>query len=133
RPGPAEIRPAEPGDLTLLLCATELPYASPWQAQATLRLAGDRRDDVALLVAIVDGTIVGRAVLSCRDTEIGRTAGVYDLGVVPEWQRRGVGRQLMDALLVAAVDRGASPATLNATPAGERLYRALGFAEVGEG
>ncbi len=133
RPGPAQVRPAEPGDLTRLLHATELPYTSPWQAQATLRLARDQPDDVALLVAVVDGAIVGRAVLSCRDTSIGRTAGVYDLGVVPAWQRRSIGRQLMHALLVAAVDRGASLATLNATPAGERLYRALGFAEVGEG
>jgi GNAT superfamily N-acetyltransferase len=133
RPGPATIRPAAPGDLTALLHATDIPYASPWQARATLRLARDLPDDVALLVAVADGVIVGRAVLNCRDTPAGRTAGVYDLGVAPEWQRRGIGRHLMDALLAAAVERGAALATLNATPAGERLYRQLGFAEIGDG
>lgn len=131
--GLATVRPAEPGDLTALLHATEIPYASPWQARTTLRLARDLPDDVALLVAVVDGAIVGRAVLSCRDTPAGRTAGVYDLGVAPAWQRRGVGRQLMDGLLAAAVARGAELATLNATPAGERLYRALGFVDIGDG
>ena len=133
RPGPAKVRPAEPGDLRRLLHATELPYASPWQARSTLRLSQDRPEDVALLVAEIEGVIVGRIVLNCCDTSIGRTAGVYDLGVAPEWQRRGVGRQLMDAWLAAALERGAVLATLNATPAGERLYRALGFAETGEG
>lgn len=133
RPGPATIRPAEPGDLTRLLHATDLPYAAPWQAQSTLRLARDRPEGVALIVAEAEGAIVGRVVLNCLDTPIGRTAGVYDLGVVPSWQRRGVGRQLMDAWLEAAVDRGADVATLNSTPAGERLYRSLGFTEVGEG
>jgi ribosomal protein S18 acetylase RimI-like enzyme len=131
--GAATIRPAAPGDLPALLRATELPYASPWQAHTTLRLARDAPGDVALLVAVVDGEIAGRAVLSCRDTAAGRTAGVYDLGVTPGQQRRGIGRQLMDALLAAAIERGADLVTLNATPAGERLYRALGFVEVGEG
>lgn len=130
---PATVRPAEPGDLTRLLHATELPYAAPWQVQSTLRLATDVPGDVALLVAEVEGAIVGRVVLNCFDTPVGRTAGVYDLGVAPAWQRRGIGRQLMSAWLAAAVERGASLATLNATPAGERLYRQLGFAEVGEG
>lgn len=131
--GPATVRPAERTDLPALLRATELPYASPWQAQATLRLARDVPNDVALLVAVVGDEVAGRALLSCRDTPAGRTAGIYDLGVGPEWQRRGVGRQLMDGLLAAAVARGAELVTLNATPAGERLYGALGFAEVGEG
>jgi GNAT superfamily N-acetyltransferase len=132
-PGPATIRPARPGDLTALLHATEIPYASPWQAHTTLRLARDFPDEVALLVATVEDAIVGRAVLSCRGTPAGRTAGVYDLGVAPAWQRRGIGRQLMDGLLAAAIERGAELATLNSTPAGERLYRALGFADTGEG
>jgi GNAT superfamily N-acetyltransferase len=133
-PGPATIRPATPADLPALLAATEVPYASPWQARSALELATrDLPGDVALLLAEADGAIVGRAVVSCASIPAARTAGVYDFGVAPAWQRRGIGRQMLDVLLAEAVARGAMLATLNATPAGERLYREAGFADAGEG
>jgi GNAT superfamily N-acetyltransferase len=133
-PGPATVRPAEPSDLTALLHATELPYASPWQAHTTMRLATrDSPETVALLLATVRGVVVGRVVVSLCDTPVGVTAGVYDLGVVPRWQRQGIGRHLMRAVLAAAREREAALVTLNATPAGVPLYLDLGFEDVGEG
>jgi len=128
------VRPARPNDLVRLLEATDLPYYSHWQARATLRLATqDGSPEVALVVAVERDRIIGRAVLSCCDHPLGRTAGVYDVGVAPNRQRRGVGRQLMHALIDIARQQDADFVTLNATPAGEHLYRSLGFEDVGEG
>jgi GNAT superfamily N-acetyltransferase len=61
------------------------------------------------------------------------TAGIFDMGVYPKWQRQGVGSALLSTVCAAAADAGASYAALNATPEGERLYSRRGFTRVGEG
>lgn len=131
----ATVRPAQADDLSLLLRQVDMPYFSQWQAHATIRLStsAEAHPGIQLFVAVVDGEIVGRAVMSLTTTSIGITAGFYDVGVMPQWQRRGIGRQLTHALLVAAQQQGADFATLNATPAGEGIYVDMGFNEVGEG
>jgi ribosomal protein S18 acetylase RimI-like enzyme len=60
-------------------------------------------------------------------------AGIYDMGVRPEYRRRGVGRALTLAACRLARDVGCTHAVLNATPDGERLYRTVGFRRLGEG
>jgi ribosomal protein S18 acetylase RimI-like enzyme len=60
-------------------------------------------------------------------------AGIYDMGVRPEQRRRGIGRALTLAACRLARDLGCTHATLNATPEGELLYRAVGFERLGEG
>lgn len=62
-----------------------------------------------------------------------RIAGIYDMDVWPAFQRRGLGRALLRAVCWSAKSAGASLAVLNATPDGERLYRAEGFVRVGTG
>ena len=54
-------------------------------------------------------------------------ASVWDLLVVPERQRRGIGRALLEAVLEQTAGRRL--VSLIATPAGAALYRAAGFAE----
>jgi GNAT superfamily N-acetyltransferase len=61
----------------------------------------------------------------------GTDCGVYAVGTVPAWRRRGLARALMQHVLADAANRGARTATLQSTPMGERLYRRLGFAPVG--
>ena len=78
----------------------------------TLRLA--RRDGEAAAAAAV--------------FDDGRAAGVYYVATLPHHRGQGLARALMDAVLAAHRDR---TATLTATAAGEPLYRALGFEEVG--
>lgn len=76
------------------------------------------------LVAIADGRMVGAAMWWIYE-------GQARLGMVivdPTIQRAGIGRALMQG----ALDRiGAPSVALNATEAGETLYRQLGFASVG--
>ena len=54
-------------------------------------------------------------------------ASLWDLLVVPERQRRGIGRALLAAVLEQTAGRRL--VSLIATPAGDALYRSAGFAE----
>jgi ribosomal protein S18 acetylase RimI-like enzyme len=45
----------------------------------------------------------------------------------PAYRRRGVARQLMEALAHAAKERGVTQLSLETTPEGESLYRTLGY------
>ncbi|ESZ94236.1 hypothetical protein SBOR_5370 [Sclerotinia borealis F-4128] len=51
--------------------------------------------------------------------------------VLPEYQGRGLGRLLMEHVLEEA-EKEKVPVGLSASPAGERLYRKLGFAWLGD-
>ena len=80
-------------------------------------------------VARVDGQFAGRAWSLLQ----GDVAGIYDMEVLPQFQRRGLGRALLRTVCEAARAAGATRAVLNATPEGERLYSVEGFVHVGRG
>lgn len=82
-----------------------------------------------VLGAFDDGVMVGTVALHLYD----RVGGVYDFGVTPSHQRRGIGRALMISLLRLARDRGLEEVVLNSTEAGAGLYSSLGFEDVGKG
>jgi len=54
-------------------------------------------------------------------------AGVYWVATHPDALRRGLGALVTRAVVLRAQDRGARTIVLQATPAGEPVYRALGF------
>ena len=57
----------------------------------------------------------------------GATARIGLMAVHPDFQRRGIGRAIMEHLLEWAVVRRATTILLDATPAGVPLYTRLGF------
>jgi GNAT superfamily N-acetyltransferase len=57
--------------------------------------------------------------------------GIYAVGTVPDWRRRGFARSLMEHVLADAQGRGARTATLQSTRMGQPLYESLGFEPVG--
>jgi GNAT superfamily N-acetyltransferase len=61
----------------------------------------------------------------------GRDVGVYAVGTVPGWRRRGLARRLMLHVLADADRRGARTASLQSTRMGEPLYSLLQFQPVG--
>lgn len=63
----------------------------------------------------------------------GQTAGVFDMQVWPQFQRRGLGSGLLRAVVAAAAEAGTSNAVLNATPKGKLLYESCGFRQIGAG
>jgi ribosomal protein S18 acetylase RimI-like enzyme len=57
--------------------------------------------------------------------------GIYTIGTLPEWRRRGLARALTEHVLADAHHRGARTATLQSTRMGLPLYESLGFEPVG--
>jgi ribosomal protein S18 acetylase RimI-like enzyme len=60
-------------------------------------------------------------------------AGIYSMGVAPRVRRRGIGSALTRAACRTAVEHDCRHAVLNATDAGEALYRQAGFRSLGWG
>lgn len=59
----------------------------------------------------------------------GKTAGIYNVGTLPDFQGRGIGAAMSRYALEAARDRGLALAILHASPRGLPVYRRLGFEE----
>lgn len=78
--------------------------------------------------AMVDGDV---AVSGAWSFLRGTDCGIYSVGTVEEYRRRGLARALMQHVLAVAQQRGARTATLQATPMGQALYEGLGFEPVG--
>src|SRR5262249_15253345 len=110
----------DPDEYRSLLAA--VGWSVPDQADADIAAA--LRYSWNVTVRTVAGELVGLA----RVLDDGvMYASVWDLIVVPDWQRRGIGR----ALLAAVMERtaGRRLVSLIATATGEALYRSAGFAE----
>jgi GNAT superfamily N-acetyltransferase len=74
----------------------------------------------------------GRLVALVRVLDDGALyASVWDMMVVPELQRRGVGRALFDPVIARV--GGRNLVSLVATAAGKELYRSAGFSEESRG
>lgn len=60
-----------------------------------------------------------------------RDCGIYAVGTLPGWRRRGVARSLMEHVLADAQRRGALTSTLQSTRMGQHLYESVGFEPTG--
>jgi GNAT superfamily N-acetyltransferase len=63
----------------------------------------------------------------------GAVAGIYSMGVAPPVRGRGIATALTAAACRLAIEQGCRQAVLNATDAGERVYRRVGFRSLGWG
>jgi putative acetyltransferase len=85
------------------------------------------------LVATVGGRVVGHVMLSaCRLDALRRLVDVLSLsplGVLPRFQRQGIGTRLVAHALAAADSRGVPLVFLESSP---RYYRRRGFADATE-
>ena len=108
QPNPAlTVRPAVLADAKAMTAidAQHTSVAKPQHWQKLLEAAGDT--DVAL-VAVLGDEVVGFVVGETRAWEFGSppTGWVYAVGVSPEVQQSGVGRQLVTAVLDEFNNRG---------------------------
>lgn len=96
-----------------------------------------RDPDVEILVCDVDGLPAGlcivridRAPPILEETE---RAEITDLGVRPEWRRRGMGRRLVEAAQAWVRDRGVARIEIQVASGnreGQAFWRAMGFADL---
>ena len=79
-----------------------------------------------VFVARIDGETVGSVTLTYH----GETCGIWAMGTKSTLQRGGIGLRLLSTAMCEARQQGARRFFLGATPAGFRLYEALGFRTV---
>ena len=73
----------------------------------------------------------GQAVATAYTHRNGTDCGVYAVGTLEPWRRRGLARALVEHVLADAFAAGMRTATLQSTPMGQPLYESLGFRAVG--
>jgi GNAT superfamily N-acetyltransferase len=73
----------------------------------------------------------GAAVAAAWSFRRGEDCGIYAVGTVPGWRRRGLARALVEHVLAEAFSDGARTASLQSTGMGRPLYASLGFVPVG--
>jgi ribosomal protein S18 acetylase RimI-like enzyme len=94
----------------------------------------DHYDDPAGLMA--DNAVAFLAYRGAEPVAIAMTivnngvAGIYWVGTTESARGRGLGRTLTAAAVNAGFDLGAELASLQASPMGEPIYRAMGFEKV---
>lgn len=106
------------------------PGDDPWRAQAFRDVVGAGQ---LYLAARAGGELVGYAGLAVVAGPPQAEAEVHTIGVDPAWQGHGIGRRLLDRLLGAADDLGATvflEVRTDNDPA-RTLYESCGFTVVG--
>jgi ribosomal protein S18 acetylase RimI-like enzyme len=129
------VRLARPGDGDALLAidrATWSPLTSPAGEPSIGPFFNEGTTPQNVVVAELDGRAVGWAKMN-HPTELAASAHVWHvtgLAVDPEFEGRGAGRALMEALMGLARERGGRRMTLRVFAPNERarrLYERLGF------
>jgi ribosomal protein S18 acetylase RimI-like enzyme len=143
------IRPATPDDLSAIGCLGALLVKTHYDFDPKRFMAPTRhtesgyasflgsqlgREDVVVLVAAEDGTVIGYtyAGVEGRDwMSLRGPAGVlYDIVVDPAHRGRGVGRALLEATVAALRSRGSPQVVLSTADrnaAAHRLFESAGF------
>jgi len=130
--GPLLVRPERPGDEPAIAASLREAFTRPDVPENEVveaKLVDDLRAGEEwlprlALVAEVDGVVVGHVVCSRAWVEAFPALGLGPLGVLPGWQRRGVGRALMHSVLGAADALGEPLVVLLGNP---RYYGRFGF------
>jgi len=105
------------------------PEQSPTKEEVATRFASYQGATLRV-VAEIDGKIVGDAEVKQLAPKRCAHVGVMAVGVHPEFQRRGIGRALMQHLIDHAKAHGLRRLELNVRSdnhAAQALYRGLGF------
>jgi ribosomal protein S18 acetylase RimI-like enzyme len=125
-----DVRTARPHDLTAVVGLQSRAFgmdAGIAGAMLPARALGD--PGLVLIVAAERGS--GRLVGAVSVHLDGDVAGVIGAAVEPAVQGSGIGTALAEAALRSCASSGASTVWLQSTPEGERLWRRIGFVEVG--
>lgn len=128
------IRPMQVTDLDCVLeIADGLLQAPRWAREAYEAAVRPGSAPQRVALAAEDpgaGEVIGFAVASVIAPE----AELETIGVAAEWQRRGVGRCLIEEIRRSLVDLGVTKVTLEvreSNGAARRLYRSSGFEVIG--
>lgn len=128
----ARIEPMTPDHVAAAAGIEATWQSRPWSADVfRAELA---RDDRAYLVALAGPGAFAEVVGYGGITVVGDEAHVMTVAVDAERRRHGIGRRLLQGLVAAARDRGATAVTLEVRESNDaaiRLYEELGFRSSG--
>lgn len=127
RPGPVSLRALRESDLNAVMAIELRGYPFPWTRGIFIDCL---RAGYPGLAMERDGLLVGYGVLSIAADE----AHVLNICIDPLAQSRGLGRQLLRAMVQLAADRGAQRVFLEVRPSNTpalALYHSEGFNEIG--
>lgn len=127
QPGPVSLRALRETDLTAVMAIEVRGYPFPWTRGIFVDCL---RAGYPGLAMERDGQLIGYGVLSIAADE----AHVLNICIDPLTQSRGLGRQLLRALVQLAADRGAQRVFLEVRPSNApalALYHSEGFNEIG--
>ncbi|MBN4960053.1 ribosomal protein S18-alanine N-acetyltransferase [Stenotrophomonas maltophilia] len=127
QPGPVSLRALRESDLNAVMAIELRGYPFPWTRGIFIDCL---RAGYPGLAMERDGLLVGYGVLSIAADE----AHVLNICIDPLAQSRGLGRQLLRAMVQLAADRGAQRVFLEVRPSNTpalALYHSEGFNEIG--
>lgn len=123
------VRPLLESDLGQVTAIEKVSFATPWSERTFRNLL--RRPDAVLLSAVYEeDRVAGYAAMWL----VGREAELGDLAVAPTDRRRGIGGELVDAVLAEARIRGVVRIFLEVREgnrSAQGLYRSRGFEIIG--
>lgn len=103
-----------------------------WEERKMSHIDDDASANPAgIFVAEVNGEIAGY--ITTRLNPATRIGGIPNLAVLPQFQRRGIGRQLIEKALAYLREEGmlyARIETLEQNPVGTSFYPTMGFTEI---
>jgi ribosomal-protein-alanine N-acetyltransferase len=120
------ISPLTPADLPRALQIEQASHAFAWSEATFLSNQGDRYLNLKI---VSDNQIVGFAISQIVLDE----ATLFNLAILPDFQRRGLGRRLLQVLLDQLSARGMQTVWLEVRASNNRaiaLYEQFGFNEV---
>lgn len=117
-----------PDNETSLHTIATLPYAGKENC-GDINLRQLNPEQVQRFVALKQERVVAHALVLLG----GGVAGIYNVGVVPEFRGQGIGKAIVTAACLHAFHKGYHYATLNANPIGRPIYEQLGFKWINDG
>ncbi len=105
----------------------QCPEAAQWSARELLRALGG---DIRIWVAEDRGKVIGMAAAQATAVE----AEILNLAILPAQRRHGLGRRLLEAVIVELKAAGAGVVFLEvreSNSVGRTFYTSAGFVEVG--
>lgn len=122
-----KLRRMLPADLSTVLSNERVSYTHPW-TEGTF--SDCLKSGYECWLVTVAGNVVGHGILSVAAGE----SHLLNACVKPAWQGRGLGRVLVEHLLLRAENRNSRRVFLEVRPSNQiayKLYETLGFNEIG--
>lgn len=125
----SEVRPATAADLDAIVAVHRAAFRRDAEADLVKRLVEAGRDTISLVAVDDDDVVLGHVMFSpvtVEEGDDGKALGLAPIAVLPEQQRQGIGRALIEEGIGACFVRDARAIFVLGSPA---YYAGFGFAK----